>query len=54
MGPRHENETKMDAELVVRESQVAVFVNEGTIADVCNGCARRDHRCLPHLPGQKV
>ena len=32
--PRHENEIKMDARLVVRESQVAVFVNEGTIADV--------------------
>ena len=32
--PRHENEIKMNAQLVVRESQVAVFVNEGTIADV--------------------
>jgi membrane protease subunit (stomatin/prohibitin family) len=32
--PRHENEIKMNARLVVRESQVAVFVNEGTIADV--------------------
>lgn len=32
--PRHENEIKMTAKLVVRESQVAVFVNEGTIADV--------------------
>ena len=32
--PRHENEIKMNAKLVVRESQVAVFVNEGTIADV--------------------
>jgi membrane protease subunit (stomatin/prohibitin family) len=32
--PRHENEIKMNAKLVVREGQVAVFVNEGTIADV--------------------
>ena len=32
--PRHENEIKMNARLVVRESQVAVFVSEGTIADV--------------------
>jgi membrane protease subunit (stomatin/prohibitin family) len=32
--PRYENEIKMGARLVVRESQVAVFVNEGTIADV--------------------
>lgn len=31
--PRHDNEIKMGAKLVVRESQVAVFVNEGTIAD---------------------
>ncbi|HEX5596650.1 MAG TPA: SPFH domain-containing protein [Micromonosporaceae bacterium] len=31
--PRYENEIKMGAKLVVRESQVAVFVNEGTVAD---------------------
>lgn len=31
--PRYHNEIKMGAQLVVRESQVAVFVNEGTIAD---------------------
>ncbi|MFC4011561.1 SPFH domain-containing protein [Nonomuraea purpurea] len=31
--PRYENEIKMGAQLVVRESQVAVFVNEGQIAD---------------------
>ncbi|WP_231619214.1 SPFH domain-containing protein [Nonomuraea sp. SBT364] len=31
--PRHDNEIKMGARLVVRESQVAVFVNEGRIAD---------------------
>jgi membrane protease subunit (stomatin/prohibitin family) len=31
--PRHDNEIKMGAKLVVRESQVAVFVNEGSIAD---------------------
>jgi membrane protease subunit (stomatin/prohibitin family) len=31
--PRHDNEIKMGAKLVVRESQTAVFVNEGQIAD---------------------
>ncbi|MBB6174820.1 membrane protease subunit (stomatin/prohibitin family) [Nocardiopsis mwathae] len=32
--PRHDNEIKMGAQLIVRESQVAVFVNEGRLADV--------------------
>ncbi|MCL2781499.1 MAG: SPFH domain-containing protein, partial [Actinomycetia bacterium] len=32
--PRQGNEIKMNAKLVVREGQVAVFENEGTIADV--------------------
>src|SRR3954468_24426901 len=32
--PRYENEIKMGAKLVVRESQAAVFVNEGTVAAV--------------------
>lgn len=32
--PRHDNEIKMNAKLTVRESQQAVFLNEGTIADV--------------------
>ncbi|WP_045743350.1 SPFH domain-containing protein [Actinoplanes rectilineatus] len=32
--PRYENEIKMGAKLVVRESQTAVFVNEGRVADV--------------------
>lgn len=31
--PRYDNEIKMGAQLVVRESQTAVFVNEGRIAD---------------------
>ena len=31
--PRHDNEIKMGAKLVVRESQTAVFVNEGQLAD---------------------
>ena len=31
--PRHENEIKMNAKLTVRESQAAVFVNEGQVAD---------------------
>src|ERR1700754_1157834 len=32
--PRYENEIKMGAKLIVRESQTAVFVNEGQVADV--------------------
>ena len=32
--PVQNNEIKMGAELTVRESQVAIFVNEGEIADV--------------------
>ncbi|MFI7081148.1 SPFH domain-containing protein [Micromonospora sp. NPDC049903] len=31
--PRYQNEIKMGAKLIVRESQTAVFVNEGQIAD---------------------
>lgn len=31
--PRHDNEIKMGAKLTVRESQAAVFVNEGQVAD---------------------
>jgi membrane protease subunit (stomatin/prohibitin family) len=31
--PRYDNEVKMGAKLVVRESQTAVFVNEGQVAD---------------------
>lgn len=32
--PRYDNQIKMGAQLTVRESQVAVFVNEGQLADV--------------------
>jgi len=32
--PRHQNEIKMGAKLVVRETQNALFVNEGTLADI--------------------
>lgn len=32
--PRYQNEIKMGAQLTVREGQVAVFMNEGVIADV--------------------
>jgi membrane protease subunit (stomatin/prohibitin family) len=31
---RHDNEIKMGAKLIVRESQIAVFINKGKIADV--------------------
>jgi membrane protease subunit (stomatin/prohibitin family) len=33
--PRHQNEIKYGAQLTVRESQQAVFVNEGKIAMIC-------------------
>src|SRR5215213_1943407 len=32
--PRHENEIKTGAKLIVRESQVAAFVNEGSLTDL--------------------
>ncbi len=32
--PRYQNEIKMNSKLTVRESQRAVFMNEGTIADI--------------------
>jgi membrane protease subunit (stomatin/prohibitin family) len=32
--PRYQNEIKMNSKLTVRESQWAVFMNEGTIADI--------------------
>src|SRR5688572_14305171 len=32
--PRYENEIKNGAQLIVRESQVAAFVNEGVLADI--------------------
>src|ERR1700757_2450485 len=32
--PRYQDEIKMNAKLTVRESQVAIFLNEGKIADV--------------------
>ena len=31
---RYQNEIKNNAKLIVREGQVAVFINEGTLADV--------------------
>ncbi|MER6943305.1 SPFH domain-containing protein [Nonomuraea sp. NPDC000554] len=48
--PRYENEIKMGARLVVRESQVAVFVNEGQIADAFSpGTYELQTRNLPIL-----
>ncbi|MEV8569364.1 SPFH domain-containing protein [Streptomyces sp. NPDC051322] len=48
--PRHDNEIKMGARLVVRESQTAVFVNEGRIADVFQpGTYTLETRNLPLL-----
>ena len=32
--PRYQNEIKNNAKLTVREGQVAIFVNEGKVADV--------------------
>ncbi|EXG81280.1 SPFH domain-containing protein [Cryptosporangium arvum] len=48
--PRYQNEIKMGAKLVVRESQVAVFVNEGQIADAFGpGTYTLETRNLPIL-----
>ncbi len=48
--PRHDNEIKMGAKLVVRESQTAVFVNEGQIADTFTpGTYTLETRNLPIL-----
>ncbi|MEV5325829.1 SPFH domain-containing protein [Nonomuraea sp. NPDC052634] len=48
--PRYDNEIKMGARLIVRESQVAVFVNEGRIADAfAPGTYTLETRNLPVL-----
>lgn len=48
--PRHDNEIKMGARLIVRESQTAVFVNEGRIADAfAPGTYTLETRNLPVL-----
>ena len=39
--PRHDNEIKMGAQLVVRESQTAVFVNEGELADTADAAEQK-------------
>jgi membrane protease subunit (stomatin/prohibitin family) len=52
--PRQGNEIKMGAQLVVREGQTAVFVNEGTIADVFQpGTFTLETRNLPILSDLK-
>jgi membrane protease subunit (stomatin/prohibitin family) len=52
--PRQGNEIKMGAQLVVREGQNAVFVNEGTIADVfAPGTYTLETRNLPILSDLK-
>jgi membrane protease subunit (stomatin/prohibitin family) len=46
--PRHNNEIKYGAKLTVRESQMAIFVNEGVIADVLGpGIYELETRNLP-------
>lgn len=48
--PRYQNEIKMGAKLIVRESQQAVFLNQGTIADVYKpGMHTLDTRNMPIL-----
>lgn len=48
--PRYENEIKYGARLVVREGQVAVFINEGKIADIFRpGTYTLETRNLPVL-----
>ncbi|WP_375490724.1 SPFH domain-containing protein, partial [uncultured Jatrophihabitans sp.] len=52
--PRQGNEIKMGAQLVVREGQNAVFVNEGTLADVFTpGTYTLETRNLPILSDLK-
>jgi membrane protease subunit (stomatin/prohibitin family) len=52
--PRQGNEIKMGAQLIVREGQSAVFVNEGTIADVFQpGTYTLETRNLPILSDLK-
>lgn len=49
--PRYQNEIKNGAQLIVRESQAAAFINEGAIADVFEfpGTFTLDTRNLPIL-----
>ena len=48
--PRYQNEIKMGAKLVVRETQNCVFVNEGKLADVFPpGTHRLETRNMPIL-----
>ncbi|MES2108707.1 MAG: SPFH domain-containing protein [Bacteroidota bacterium] len=48
--PRQDNEIKMGAKLTVRESQVAIFMNEGKIADVFGpGLYQLDTQNMPIL-----
>jgi membrane protease subunit (stomatin/prohibitin family) len=52
--PRYDNEIKMGAKLVVRESQVAVFVNEGQVCDAFTpGTYTLETRNLPILSDLK-
>ena len=56
--PRYDNEIKMGAKLVVRESQTAVFVNEGQVADVVHArhlhAADPEHADPVHAQGLEV
>ncbi len=52
--PRHGNEIKYGAKLTVRESQVAVFINEGVVADVLQpGIYELETKNLPILTSLK-
>ncbi len=52
--PRQGNEIKYGAKLIVRESQIAVFVNEGEIADIMGpGTYELETRNLPILTSLK-
>ncbi len=51
---RHNNEIKYGAKLIVRESQVAVFVNEGEIADIMQpGTYELETKNIPILTSLK-
>jgi membrane protease subunit (stomatin/prohibitin family) len=48
--PRYGNEIKYGAKLIVRESQQAIFVNEGEVADIlCPGIYALETKNIPIL-----
>jgi membrane protease subunit (stomatin/prohibitin family) len=52
--PRYQDEIKMNAKLTVRESQVAIFLNEGKIADVYAHAYNAKHAYPCHIKRLEV